>query len=164
MGVISLYKKLRYKWICFAEKKSVQLHSLNSTLYIKSDQYYFVPHAPGDTILMFNEASQSVCIILEPMYYQRALDKLILKIYNTKEREVTVDFRSFRGHYSSFTFKKKRKTMSYDDYKKLAYFTKMLIRYSFDEWKYKKFLKMACKLACKERKVREKNGYICDRV
>lgn len=156
--------KVKYKILVRYEKFILKLHSLNSFMEISTDYYRYLPTMDGERIDTFYNVNKDDVVIYEPMYYQATLDNVIKRVFTTSDREVKIEFKCYAGYVGLFTFKKKRKKVNLEDYIKLAYFVRLLIRYAYPQRKYKVLIKQACKVACKERKVREKNGYLINKI
>lgn len=156
--------KLRYSILVKYEKLVLKLHSLNSFMEISTEYYRYIPPMEGEKVDTFYKVNSGSVIIYEPMYYQQALDSLVKKVFTTRDREVSVEFKCYAGYICLFTFKKKRKKVNTEDYIRLAYFVRLITRYAYPQLKYKALIKQACKVACKERKVRERNGYLINKI
>lgn len=138
------------------------IQSLDSLMEINNISYeYYRPLSDLTLYEFYSGQGGGDCILFEPMKFQLALDKLVNTVYGTLDREVEIEFRCYKYHYSIFTFRKKRKKVTYADYKKLAYFMRMITFYAYPELKYRRFVTEACRLACKEYKLRSRVGFLC---
>lgn len=163
--MFEMLRKLHYKWVLFSEKQIMKLHSMNSLMEVSTLKYTYIEIMPSDTIDIFYRSNVFPDVVTyEPMYFQKTLDNLITLLYGSSEREVDVKLRCYRGILIILRFKKKRKKLGYSDYCKLAYIIRMINRYAFPERMYKRLIKEACKLSCKERKRREKYELKCNEL
>lgn len=152
--------KLLLKALGLYEAVVYKIHSLNTNMEIEKVDFTYMESVVGSSLQGFRN-THSYAVIYEPLYYQVALDKFIYRVFSAQEKEVVVDLHCYRGLYFKVKVTKSRKTINRQDYIKMAYYLRFLTRLAYPEVRYKKLIKQACKLACKERKRFEKNGGIC---
>lgn len=159
--MLEYIRKKYYNFILWYERKMLYFNSFDSKMSIKAISYEYYNPMSDLTLYEFYSGQGGNYVLFEPMKFQFALDKLVSVLYGTEDREVRVEFRCYKYHYSVFLFKKKRKRIKYGDYRKLAYFMRMITFYAYPELRYRKYVKSLCRVACREWKRREQCGFLC---
>lgn len=141
-----------HRWLVVRiEKVDWYMHSLNARIKIEVTYQGIVDRVVQlNFIEFFNYRYDGVKV--DPLYFQRAIDEIIMKIYNDSRQVIAINVVVASGNEVTIRYVKARKTLKYADYMSIVYHLKMLLRIIYPSRAYRHMFNSTAKLSCKERK------------